>query len=114
MTRFDRDANFPEIRGYQPRVNIEYVDDKGRGLSVKEAFRFLSHKFHGRGSGKKKTERRLKKFQNEQFMKRSNSGDTPLNTLTMLQTKQKASQSPYILLSGGAQSLMAPDLAKKK
>lgn len=30
-----------------------------------QAFRYMSHKFHGRGSGKKKTEKRMKKLQEE-------------------------------------------------
>ena len=30
-----------------------------------QAFRFMSHKFHGRGSGKRKQERRIKKIQDE-------------------------------------------------
>ena len=103
-----------------------------------QAFRHLSHKFHGRGSGKKKTERRLKKLQEEhvskyselhmiiqfevkimqflkpmfchmyiQFMNKSNSVDTPLNTLAMLQSKQLKSQTPYIFISGGSQSMLA-------
>ena len=112
-----------------------------------QAFRHLSHKFHGRGSGKKKTERRLKKLQEEhvskyselhniiiiqfevkiirfletndcvifvssiydivQFMNKSNSVDTPLNTLAMLQSKQQKSQTPYIFISGGSQSMLA-------
>ncbi len=73
-----------------------------------QAFRFMSHKFHGKGSGKKKIEKRLKKIQEEEFLKSSSSIDTPLNTLAMLKSKQAASQSPYILLKGaGAQSLQA-------
>ncbi len=30
-------------------------------MNEKEAFRFLSHRFHGKASGKKKTEKRAKK-----------------------------------------------------
>ena len=30
-------------------------------MNSKEAFRFLSHKFHGKGSGKLKTEKRFRK-----------------------------------------------------
>ena len=68
----------------------------------------MSHKFHGKGSGKKKMEKRMKKIQEEEFLKSSSSVDTPLNTLEMLKTKQQKAQSPYILLKGaGAQSLQA-------
>lgn len=33
-------------------------------------------------------------------MKKMSSTDTPLGTLNMLQSKQKQTQSPYIVLSG--------------
>lgn len=42
-----------------------------------------------------------------QFMNKASSVDTPLNTLAMLQSKQKKSQTPYILISGGSQSMLA-------
>ena len=42
-------------------MNLEYIDDSGRAMNSKEAFRFLSHKFHGKGSGKLKTEKRFRK-----------------------------------------------------
>jgi U4/U6.U5 tri-snRNP-associated protein 1 len=108
-----RSMSFPEKKSYNPHVNIEYVDDKGRELTQKEAFRYMSHKFHGRGSGKRKTEKRMKKVREEHFMNRASSVDTPLNTLAMLQSKQQKSQTPYILISGGSQSMLAPDLEKK-
>jgi len=41
---------------------LEYLDSQGRELNAKEAFRELSHKFHGKGSGKKKTEKRNQKL----------------------------------------------------
>lgn len=37
------------------------MDDDGRPLCPKEAFRYLSHKFHGKGPGKNKQEKRIKK-----------------------------------------------------
>lgn len=36
-----------------------------------------------------------------QLMKQMSSTDTPLGTLNMLQAKQKETQSPFIVLSGG-------------
>jgi U4/U6.U5 tri-snRNP-associated protein 1 len=33
---------------YKPDVTIKHVDDTGRELNVKEAFKHLSHKFHGK------------------------------------------------------------------
>ena len=54
--------DFKEKDGYKPEFKLEYVDDSGRNLNRKEAFRQLSHRFHGKGSGKKKTEKRSKKM----------------------------------------------------
>lgn len=50
---------------YKPDVNIKYVDDNGRLLNQKEAFKHLSHQFHGKGSGKQKTEKHIKKIEDE-------------------------------------------------
>ena len=54
-------TDFKEKEHYRPDVKLEYVDEGGRRMNEKEAFRFLSHRFHGKGSGKKKIEKREKK-----------------------------------------------------
>lgn len=46
--------DFKEKDGFRPNVKLEYIDDDGHILSEKEAFRYLSHKFHGKGPGKNK------------------------------------------------------------
>ncbi|GAW24870.1 hypothetical protein ANO14919_144650 [Xylariales sp. No.14919] len=50
---------------YKPRVDLKYVDEDGRVLGQKDAFKHLSHAFHGKGSGKGKTDKRLKKIEDE-------------------------------------------------
>ena len=45
------------------KLKIEYVDEIGRAKTEKEAFRDLSHRFHGKGSGKMKQEKRAKRLQ---------------------------------------------------
>ena len=50
---------------YKPDVQLKYVDEFGRSMSQKEAFKHLSHQFHGKGSGKQKTEKHLKKIDEE-------------------------------------------------
>ena len=50
---------------YKPDVQLRYTDDFGRQMNQKEAFKHLSHQFHGKGSGKMKTEKRLKKIEEE-------------------------------------------------
>ncbi|CAG4966961.1 unnamed protein product [Colias eurytheme] len=93
-------SEFREKTNFRPNVKLEYADDDGRPLCPKEAFRYLSHKFHGKGPGKNKQEKRIKKQQQEGLMKKMSSTDTPLGTLHMLQQKQKETHSPYIVLSG--------------
>ncbi len=50
---------------YKPNVELRYIDDFGRSMNQKEAFKHLSHQFHGKGSGKQKTEKMLKKIEDE-------------------------------------------------
>lgn len=50
-------------RDYQPSVSLKYVDEFGNELQQKEAYKMLAHQFHGIGSGKMKTEKRLKKIE---------------------------------------------------
>ncbi|KAK3321435.1 SART-1 protein [Cercophora scortea] len=51
--------------GYRPTVELKYTDADGRSLDAKEAFKELSHQFHGKGSGKGKTDKRLKRLADE-------------------------------------------------
>ena len=52
-------------REYKPDVQLRHVDEHGRIMNEKEAFKYLSHQFHGKGSGQQKTEKHLKKIQDE-------------------------------------------------
>jgi U4/U6.U5 tri-snRNP-associated protein 1 len=92
-------STFEEKSNYKPDVKLEYIDEKGHAMNEKEAFRYLSHKFHGKGSGKKKTEKRLKKIEEVEAMKKMSSTDTPLNTVALMAEKQKRLQQPYVVLS---------------
>lgn len=104
--------DFKEKEAYKPDVKIEYVDESGRRLTPKEAFRQLSHRFHGKGSGKMKTERRMKKLEEEALLKKMSSSDTPLGTVALLQEKQKSQKTPYIVLSGSGKSMNANSITK--
>ncbi|KAJ4369259.1 hypothetical protein N0V85_009102 [Neurospora sp. IMI 360204] len=42
-------------------VEPKYTDANGRWLDTKEAFKEMSHQFHGKGSGNGKTDKQLKK-----------------------------------------------------
>jgi len=58
-------SDFKEKDNYKPNISLDYIDDDGRLLNAKEAFRYLSHKFHGKGPGKNKVEKRMKKNEQE-------------------------------------------------
>lgn len=57
--------DFKDKETFKPNVKLDYIDDNGRILNLKEAFRYLSHKFHGKGPGKNKIEKRLKKMEQD-------------------------------------------------
>lgn len=87
---------------YKPEINLEYTDDAGRKLETpKEAFRYLCHKFHGKGPGKNKIDKRLRKQELESKLKKALSTDTPLSSASLMISKQKELKTPYIVLSKG-------------
>lgn len=93
--------NMEAFKNYKPDVNIVYYDEFGRALTPKEAWKALSHKFHGKGSGKMKTEKRLKKIAEEKKKEAMASGDTPLSMNKAFQQRQeKAGQAHFILSVG--------------
>jgi U4/U6.U5 tri-snRNP-associated protein 1 len=94
-------ANLELFKNYKPDVNIVYHDEFGRELTPKEAWKALSHKFHGKGSGRMKTEKRLKKIAEEQKQAAMASGDTPLSMNQAFQKRQeKAGQAHFVLSVG--------------
>jgi U4/U6.U5 tri-snRNP-associated protein 1 len=70
-------------------------------MTRKEAWKRLSHKFHGKGSGKKKAGKRLKKIANEKKLEAMVSGDTPLNMVQAFQQLQEKSGQAHLVLSYG-------------
>ncbi|XP_044724543.1 SART-1 family domain-containing protein [Hirsutella rhossiliensis] len=78
---------------YKPNVQLQYTDDHGRQLDQKEAFKHLSHQFHGKGSGKGKTEKKLKQIDEE---------------------KRRESQSLFDASQGGGMSAATSQQLKKR
>ncbi|KAF8149955.1 SART-1 family-domain-containing protein [Crassisporium funariophilum] len=114
--------NMDAFKDYKPDVNIVYYDEFGRALTPKEAWKALSHKFHGKGSGKMKTEKRLKKIAEEKKKEAMASGDTPLSMNRAFQQRQEKTGQAHFVLSVGnrgavpqaADFLDAQPLAKGK
>ncbi|CAH7665964.1 SART-1 family-domain-containing protein [Phakopsora pachyrhizi] len=88
-------------RHYKPDVEIKYNDEFGRELTQKEAWKALSHKFHGKGSGKAKTEKRIKKIEEGKKLDAMASGDTPTGTNEAFRKRQEKLGSATMVLSVG-------------
>lgn len=93
--------------GYKPDVNIVYHDEHGRELSVKEAWKALSHKFHGKTPGKMKTEKKLKRIEEERKKLAMASGDTPLSMNAAFQARQEKTGQAHFVLSVGNRGSVA-------
>ncbi|KAI9865521.1 MAG: hypothetical protein M1824_002261 [Vezdaea acicularis] len=64
---------------YKPNVELHYTKD-GRELNLKEAFKDLSHQFHGREPGKQKTEKGMKKNEEQDRKEAKSLFDTSQTT----------------------------------
>lgn len=82
-------------KDYKPNVDLKYIDEYGRNMNQKEAFKHLSHQFHGKGSGKQKTEKTLKKIEDEKRKLAQSSLDGSqiggMSGATALQTRKQKS-----------------------
>ncbi|KAF1807371.1 SART-1 protein [Mucor lusitanicus] len=89
------------MQNYKPEVNLEYTDDTGRVMKTAEAFRYMSHKFHGKTSGKTKTEKRMQKIEEERKLNMMSSTDTPHNLAGALLERQQRTGNAHVVLSVG-------------
>ncbi|QRV75487.1 U4/U6,U5 tri-snRNP-associated protein snu66 [Ceratobasidium sp. AG-Ba] len=99
------------FRDYKPDVELKYYDDTGRELDRKEAWKALSHRFHGKGSGRAKLEKRMKKIAEEKKREAMISGDTPLSMNKAFQTRQEKAGQAHMVLSVGNRGAV-PQLAE--
>ncbi|XP_022717380.1 SART-1 family protein DOT2-like [Durio zibethinus] len=81
-------------------IRIERTDEFGRIMTPKEAFRIISHKFHGKGPGKMKQEKRMKQYQEELKLKQMKNSDTPSLSVERMREAQAQLKTPYLVLSG--------------
>ncbi|KAK9697926.1 hypothetical protein RND81_08G070200 [Saponaria officinalis] len=81
-------------------IHLERRDEFGRVLTPKEAFRLISHKFHGKGPGKGKQEKRMKQYQDEQKLKQMTSSDVLPQSVERMREAQLQLKTPYLVLSG--------------
>ena len=69
-------------------------------MTLKEAFRLISHKFHGKGPGKMKQEKRMKQYLEELKLKNMKNSDTPSDSVERMREAQMQLKTPYLVLSG--------------
>ncbi|CAH1441974.1 unnamed protein product [Lactuca virosa] len=81
-------------------IRIERTDEYGRILTPKEAFRLISHKFHGKGPGKMKQEKRMRQYHEELKVKQMRNSDTPSLSVERMREAQSKMKTPYLVLSG--------------
>ncbi|OLL22145.1 U4/U6.U5 tri-snRNP-associated protein snu66 [Neolecta irregularis DAH-3] len=76
-------------RFYQPQLELAYVDGFGRRLEGKAAFKYFSHQFHGKDSGKAKTARQLQRMADTSRSARMAATDQPGGIGASLAVRQK-------------------------
>ncbi|KAF8017882.1 hypothetical protein BT93_H2941 [Corymbia citriodora subsp. variegata] len=82
----------------QKEICIEKTDEFGQMLTPKESYRLFSLKFHGKGPGKKKQEKRLKQYQNALKLKQMKNSDTPSLSAKRMREAQAQMKTPYFFL----------------
>ncbi|KAI3896507.1 hypothetical protein MKW92_004038 [Papaver armeniacum] len=75
-------------------------EEQVQSMTPKEAFRNISHKFHGKGPGKMKQEKRQKQYQEEMKLKQMKNSDTPSQSMERMREAQARMRTPYLVLSG--------------
>ncbi|KAJ2157540.1 hypothetical protein GGF46_004429 [Coemansia sp. RSA 552] len=90
------------MRDYKPTVKLEYVDEAGRQLTTKEAYKQLSHEFHGHFSGKNKIDLLRKKREREQrHMELATESTTHRHNAAMEKTHRKIGSAGIVISSSG-------------
>ncbi|GAA6060068.1 hypothetical protein JCM10212_003029 [Sporobolomyces blumeae] len=97
----DAQAAMEAYKNYKPVVDIKYHDEFGRDMTPKEAWKHLSHSFHGHGHGSKKTEKRLQKIENERKAAAMAAGDTPNSTAAAFAARAEKTGSATMILGVG-------------
>ncbi|GIX61510.1 SART-1 family protein [Babesia caballi] len=79
-------------------IALHYIDEYGRRMTPKEAFRKMSWRFHGKGPGLNKQERKIKRLERERLSMQNPVENLP--TMKALMTRQAETKSSYLVLSG--------------
>jgi len=84
-----------------PEIQLTYTGTDGRPMTMSDAFRSMSHIFHGKKPGQKNTEKRLRHHQSERIRKTNvDITDTPLGTIDRMTEVMSVDAKPYIVMEG--------------
>lgn len=100
-SKSDRDIIDDQVsmmKDYQPSFKLEYKDAAGNVLNSKEAYRQLSHRFHGKSSGLKKTEKRLKQQEDQKKLESMSISGAQSGLAEALAKKQKETGQAHFIL----------------
>ncbi|KAI8324496.1 SART-1-domain-containing protein [Martensiomyces pterosporus] len=101
------------MKDYKPEVKLEYVDDTGRQLTTKEAYKQLSHVFHGNYSGKNKIDKVMQKRERERKQMSLTSSNATHQYGEVLESAHKKLGIAGIVLSTGNRTGLSKDIVKK-
>jgi len=101
------DKRIDDVNKDGDTFRLDYLDERGRPMTPKEAFRRLSYRFHGKAPGKNKDERRIKREAEDLRRKMMSTIDTPLGTLSATQRTQQQSKLPYVIVGGNTAKILA-------
>lgn len=100
------DKKLEKINTEGDLVRLEYLDEMGRTMTPKEAFRRISYSFHGKMPGKNKQEKRMRRAEEQLRRKHMSTTDTPLMTLSAMQKTQEQSKLPYVMMGGNTTKIL--------
>lgn len=92
------------FKDYKPDFEIKYHDEFGRTLNNHEAWKRLSHIFHGKAPGKKKQEQRLQRIELEKKREKMLAGDTPTGMTKAFSERAEKSGQAHMILGVGAKN----------
>jgi len=101
------DERLPAVNQHGDLCVVEYLDEHGRRMTTKEAYRRLSYKFHGKAPSKNKVEKRQEKELKELRRNRVTTTEVPLSTHAAIQKTTAATQTPFVVVG----ATIKPDLS---
>jgi U4/U6.U5 tri-snRNP-associated protein 1 len=91
------------VPGGGREVKLTYKDDQGRDVTPKEAFRIMSHKFHGKGPGKNKREAAMRRqLKSMELREMTVPEESKLAAVEAMFEETRKTKSAHIVLSGAA------------